>query len=324
MMVSRNLENTLERPMHSKYSMQTINSFLKIMFQNDEMPLLKLEKLTREKLTELIDQEVRIENVEITNDLFLLFSSLAIELQKKDIRSEETCTKINECMAKVDLNDNEKAILHMGYFPIMALYHYKLNNYEKSIQYSHLAIQNDDYLLGKYPELFTHKTLQIQNIIKTHLLFNEVDRAFSLCNDMLKYLIDGDQFAYPVGHWTNNFNIEKESEVINVCQTVTIVVKAIITLTKNSEDEQRLFSLAFAGIEGKKIKNPEIKLILQFFEMKFSLYSSQRFDEVQINKWKDKVIESKYISILKPLFSSLFLSMETNSRGIIKRYLFSF
>ena len=62
---------------------------------------------------------------------FLLFSSLAIELQKKDIRSEETCTKINECMAKVDLNDNEKAILHMGYFPIMALYHYKLNNYEK-------------------------------------------------------------------------------------------------------------------------------------------------------------------------------------------------
>lgn len=324
MMVSRNLENTLERPMHSKYSMQTINSFLEIMFQKEDMPLLKLEKLTREKLTELIDQEVRTQNVEITNELFLLFSNLAIELQKKDIRSEETCTKINQCITTLDLNENEKAILQMGYYPIMALYHYKLNNYEKSIHYSHLAIQNDDYLLGKYPELFTHKTLQIQNIIKTHLLFNEVDSAFSLCNNMLKYLIDGDKFDYPVGHWTNNFNIEKESEVINVCQTVAIVIKAIITLTKNNEDEQRLFSLAFAGIKGKKIKDPEIKLILQFFDMKFSLYSSQKFDEVQINKWKDKAIESKYLSILKPLFSSLFLSMETNSRGIIKRYLFSF
>lgn len=323
MIVNQDLKNTLSFPNNSNYSFETINSFLEIIFQKEDMPLLKLEKLNREKLTELINQEVRTENIEITNELFLLFSNLAIELQKKDIRSEETYTKINQCIITLDLNENEKAILHMGYYPIMAFYHYKSKNYEKSVQYSHLAIQNDDYLLKKHSELFTHKTLQIQNIIKTHLLFNEVDAAFILCNKMLKYLIDGDKFDYPVGFWTTNFNIEKESEVINVCQTVAIVVKAIITLTKNNDDEQRLFSLAFAGIKGEKIKNPELKLILQFFEIKFSLYSSQKFDEIKINRWKDKVDESKYLSIIKPLLSSSFLSMETNSRGIIKRYLFS-
>lgn len=275
------------------------------------------EEVFQETLSGFFLAEVREENLERINKINDICSKSILHLRKNEMEVyNENQEEINAILSSSYLNEHEQKVASLFALPVIAYSFYKKKDYETSLRYTNESILNDDLFLEKHPFLYGHKVQQLHNTIRVLFKAKKINEACVLSRDVFNHLFMGRSIEHEVGYWYEDLDITNTIELIGLAyQIFGESARTITDISNSREEEKDLFVLAFGSLLdiNPESVSPELRPLLTFLDLKFSLLNTGKFEDDKVNSWVQNIKKVTFASISAPLFYSLFTSIGINS-----------